>query len=78
VLCHFLLVFDPRAQTIIKDAVYTDPKAAADAYSEAEREYGYRDAVEIVLIGADSIETIKKTHGHYFGAGVDEPYLAGI
>jgi len=24
--------------------------------------------VEIVLVGADSIETIRQTHGHYFSA----------
>ncbi|MEY2441862.1 MAG: hypothetical protein QOJ46_1288, partial [bacterium] len=36
---------------------------------------------EIVLVGADSIETIKRTHGQYFAGEANahaSPYLAGV
>ena len=35
----------------------------------------------IVLVGADSIDTIKRTHGQYFEDGDQahaSPYLAGV
>jgi len=36
--------------------------------------------VEIVLVGADSIETMERTHGNYFNGAAPETsrYLAGV
>ncbi len=37
--------------------------------------------MEIVLVGADSIETVMLTHGNYFDAKAEpsaSPYLAGV
>ena len=50
----------------------TDADAAARIYSECEAEYRDREGFEFVLVGADSIETIRKTHSHYFDGGDDE------
>jgi hypothetical protein len=46
---------------------YTDSDEAIAAYNAAEKLYRPNLArFEIVLIGADSIATVMKTHGHYF------------
>ena len=36
------------------------------AYQEAERESRGRSDLDVVLLGADSLETIKRTHSSYF------------
>ncbi len=36
------------------------------AYSEIEGEMRERDDLDIVLVGADSLETVKRTHSSYF------------
>jgi hypothetical protein len=54
----------------------------AEEYAKRERENrGNRD-LEIVLVGADSLETLKTTHGHYFNgesrAISTSPFLVGV
>lgn len=64
-LIHFLLVYDLVRQRLVHEAQFTDPAEAASEYARLEFEHrGDRD-LEIVLVGADSLETIKRTHGHY-------------
>ena len=49
------------------------------AYAATEEEYRDRRAIEIVLIGSDSIETVRMTHANYFDGSVAvSKYLAGI
>lgn len=62
---HFLLVFDHRAASLINSQEFEDVDEALIAYAEAEER---NDAVhmEVVLIGADSLDTVKQTHGNYF------------
>ena len=44
-----------------------------------EKQYQSDDMIEIVLIGSDSIETVKLTHANYFsGSASVSKYLAGI
>ena len=45
----------------------SDTSEAAKKYAAFERRYRYEDGYEVVLIGADSTDTIKRTHAHYFG-----------
>lgn len=69
---HFLLVYSYGDGRLVHQNEFTDEAKAAQAYTEAEREYRDRlNDFEIVLVGSDSIETIMRTHGHYF-ATVDE------
>lgn len=67
---HFLLIYDHGERRLIDQRDFDDSMAdlATEAYREAEFEHGRRTGIEIVLVGADSIETIHRTHGHYFGA----------
>lgn len=67
-LIHFLLVFDVKKQELISHEAFSegDVAAATTRYAELEREYRGDLDVEIVLVGADSLDTIKQTHGNYF------------
>jgi hypothetical protein len=77
---HFLLVFDHQQGRLIEQENFgEDGTAAVTAYAAKEREFGGRDAIEIVLVGSDSIETVRLTHANYFdGTAAVSKYLAGI
>ena len=80
-LNHFLLVFDHnRAELVGLTEFGTDAKSALAEYSRLEREHMKdADGIEIVLIGSDSLETIKITHANYFdGTVAVSKYFAGI
>lgn len=78
VMFHFLLVYDHQQEKLLREEMYRDAKEAADAYSQTERDLHGNDDLEIVLVGSDSINTIHRTHGHYFKEGVQSKYLAGV
>ncbi len=64
---HFLLVYSYGEGRLVHQDEFRDEAEAAAAYTEAERSYRDRlEGFEIVLVGSDSIETIMRTHGHYF------------
>lgn len=63
---YFLITYDLREQSVHVDPYETDFDAAAEMYSVLEERYADDDRVEVVLVGADTIETIHKTHSHYF------------
>ena len=64
---HYLLVFDHGAGHLIEEKSFgNDGKRAVAAYAEKEREYQSREAIEIVLVGSDSLDTVKLTHANYF------------
>jgi galactose-1-phosphate uridylyltransferase len=70
---HYLVVYDAEHQNLL--AVYelgADTEAALEAYANAEREYSKQERVEIVLFGADSLDSIRQTHPHYFGGAEDD------
>ena len=64
---HFLLMFDHRLQHLVDlPQQFSDGEAATAAYARLEAAHRYDRELEIVLVGADSIETVMRTHGHYF------------
>ena len=80
-LNHFLLVFDHNAGRLSYIREFgTDSRSAMVEYSRLEREHlSGSDGIEIVLIGSDSIETVKLTHANYFDGTVSvSKYFAGI
>lgn len=81
-LNHFLLVFDHQAGELVDLKEFgTDVKTAMAEYSRLEREHmeDSSDAIEIVLIGSDSLETVKVTHANYFnGTVAASKYFVGI
>ena len=63
---HFLLIFSP-ADGALEVREYASSRTAITAYNRAEeRNRDAGDQYEIVLVGADSLETVKQTHGNYF------------
>lgn len=80
---HFLLVFDHiQARLVDLQEFGTDSEAAVAAYAAKEREIGHlgaESALEIVLIGSDSLDTVRLTHANYFdGTAARSKYLVGI
>lgn len=66
---YFLLVFSFDEGRLILQDEYINSDEAVAAYNAAEKQYRPNlDRFEIVLIGADSIATVMKTHGHYFSS----------
>lgn len=76
-LIHFLLIYDLRARRLIDVRTFDDADEAMVAYGQAERDHLDDRDTEIVLVGSDSLETVKLTHGSYFndGALVELPEL---
>jgi hypothetical protein len=77
---HFLLVFDHEKGRLEELQKFgSDSAAAVDAYAAKEKELRDRKSVEIVLIGSDSLDTVKLTHANYFDGSVAvSKYLAGV
>ncbi len=73
---HFLISFDPATGVTGVRSFGADYDAAQIAYAEAERENGLTGNLDIVLLSADSLATIEKTHSSYFsGASTLEELL---
>lgn len=66
-LVHVLLAYDHDKRELVHTQEFSDSSEATAAYMEMEQKYRDRSRLEIVLIGSDSIETIKITHSNYFG-----------
>jgi len=78
---HFLLVFNHQQGKLVEVVEFgDDSEAAVTAYAAKERELQDDAALEIVLIGSDSLDTVKCTHANYFQgpAASVERYLAGV
>lgn len=63
---HFLVTRDVTCGKTTVVEFGTDYEAAQYAYEEAEREARGRSHLDVVLLSADSLETIKRTHSSYF------------
>lgn len=67
---HFLLAFDhAQDRLIVSQEFGVDVERATTAYTELERQYKDSSLVDIVLVGSDSIESVKVTHSNYFEGG---------
>lgn len=62
---HFLVVYDVRAGEAEVDE-YDDYEEAVARYEELEKRFFGSNDYDIVLLGADSLETIRRTHSSYF------------
>lgn len=63
---YFLITYHLADRSVEVTNFGDDFRGAADAYTSREEDLrGSRDS-EVVLVGADSIETIHRTHSHYF------------
>jgi hypothetical protein len=75
-LLHFLLIYDRNREALVETLeLGEDAEAAARTYSAAEQEFRGQEEIEVVLVGAESLDTIRVTHSHYFdGEAAAEPF----
>jgi hypothetical protein len=72
-------VFDHSKGELIRTEVFEHVEPAMAAYEEVEGQYRRDALVEVVLIGSDSLETVKITHANYFDGSVAiSKYLVGL
>lgn len=62
----FLITYDHAARKQISLEEFRNTAQALTAYSEREEQYRHDSRVEVVLLGAESIDAIKVTHSNYF------------
>ena len=67
----FLITFDHDARKQISLEEFRNTARALKAYSEREEQYRDNPRVEVVLLGAESIDAIKVTHSNYFDDTAD-------
>jgi hypothetical protein len=63
---HFLVVYDIRAGRADVRPYDTDYDAAQEAYADLEKDTRDDPNVDVVLLSADSLDTVKRTHSSYF------------
>jgi hypothetical protein len=62
---HFLVTYDPANRKTTVREFGTDYDAALDGYQLAEQQ-ARGTKLDVVLLSADSLETVKQTHSSYF------------
>jgi hypothetical protein len=69
-LHHFVIVFDGTAGRVLETRAFDDSDVAAalDVYRDTEARYQDTAGVQVVLISADSLETVQRTHRNYWEA----------
>jgi hypothetical protein len=66
-LSQFLIVFNHVRGGLHQEvAIFSDPAEALRAYDAAERHFAEQAHIEVVLIGSDSLDTVRRTHANYF------------
>ncbi len=64
---HFLLVFDHSQGKLVDTEEFgLDSDAALAAYARCEEKHSGDSTMDILLVGSDSLETVKATHANYF------------
>ena len=63
---HYLVVFDRSRGTVLHHQRYGDRNKALEARFAAEREHRDEPAIGVVVLGAQSWEALRRTHGRYF------------
>ena len=72
---HFILLFDRHAGKMVDQLDFGfDSKTAIAKYEELEQEHRHEHNMDIVLVGSDSIETVKITHANYFDGSAKDVY----
>jgi hypothetical protein len=63
---QFLIVFDTQQGRIIEQRDFDDPQEAMEIFGDCERRHAADRDLQVLLFTADSLETVKSTHPHYF------------
>jgi hypothetical protein len=65
-MIHFLLVFDRREGRVLSIREFDTRSAAMAGRFQAERLHRENPDIEVVVLGAQSVDALKRTHGRYF------------
>lgn len=72
---HFILVFDRKVGRMVDQLDFgVEARQAVAKYEELEEQYRDDSHMDIVLVGSDSIETVKVTHANYFDGSAKDVY----
>lgn len=63
---HYLIVFDRSKSAMLRCEAFKTRNEAVQARFEVERDLGHNADVEVVVLGANSPEALKRTHSRYF------------
>jgi hypothetical protein len=63
---YFLIIYDIPSAKAEVESFGSDYSAALAKYSETENEHRDDENLEVVLLGSDSAETLRRTHSSYF------------
>lgn len=63
---HFLVTRDTKLRRTEVEDFGTDYDAAQVAYQKAEQQASDHPELDVVLLSADSLDTVKRTHSSYF------------
>ena len=66
---HFLVIYDIDASKAEVQEFGTDYDEALRAYDQSEQDARAHTNIEVVLLSAESLDTIKRTHSSYFESG---------
>lgn len=75
---YFLLIYRLDTRELLVEVFDADERAAADAYTAREHEYRDEPTIEVVMVGADSLDTVRKTHSHYFATSATSELVADL
>ena len=63
---HYLVIYDRRKGQIIRHRSQPNAEQAIVARFDAEREFRGKPDIEIVVLGAESWDSLRRTHSRYF------------
>lgn len=77
-LFHFILIYNTDLRKLVSEVErFVDVEDATAKFVRLENGFEGKPHLQVILVGADSIDTIRETHPHYFGNGnAVEDYLA--
>ncbi|BCJ52210.1 hypothetical protein Asp14428_36850 [Actinoplanes sp. NBRC 14428] len=63
---HYLLIFDRVRGEVLREEEFLDRATALKARFKAERAGNLSKDIEVVILGADSADALRRTHARYF------------
>ncbi len=65
-MSHWLIVYSKPSGYLLRCQEFTDGQAALAERFAVERLHRNNPVLEIVVLGAESLDALKRTHGRYF------------
>lgn len=65
-MAYFLVVFDRKQGSVLREERFEDQHVAIAERFRTEKEHRDDPDIEVVVLGADSPEALRRTHARYF------------